>query len=170
MIVESDNCKISNSTFTSHKRNGIFITHSDNNNISRNNVTDSNTGVVLEESENNILFLNSISSNTNAGIYVSYESNENTILKNNIEGNSKKGFLSGGICIDRSFNNSIHCNNFLENTKGWYFELCSSNYWNGNYWDRPRLFPKLILGKKELTLMSLEINIDWHPAKEPYDI
>ena len=60
MIIESDNCKISNCNFDSHKRYGIFITHSNNNNISGNIVIDSDTGIALEESNYNVIYLNNI--------------------------------------------------------------------------------------------------------------
>jgi hypothetical protein len=43
--------------------------------------------------------------------------------------------------------------------------------WNHNYWNRPRILPKIIFGKIELKFTSIPlINIDWRPAKEPYDI
>ena len=80
----------------------IFLTHSNNNNISRNIVTNSDIRIAVEESENNILFLNTISSSKYHGIYVSYKSNENTIRKNDLEENGDKGHgLSGSIYIDK---------------------------------------------------------------------
>jgi parallel beta-helix repeat protein len=172
MIVESDNCKISNSTFTAHNQYGIFITHSNNNNISENIVTNSTTGIALEESENNILFLNTISSNTDVGIYVSYDSNGTMILKNNIRENGGSGthLYSGSIILERSFDNEIRYNNFIGNSKGYCFLICSSNKWQGNYWDKPRIFPKLIFGYKDGILWIRWINIDWFPAQEPYEI
>ena len=53
-----------------------------------------------------------------------------------------------------------------------YSKSNSINTWNENYWERPRLLPKLIFGKKMSSeqLFPRWINIDWHPAKEPYDI
>ena len=55
------------------------------------------------------------------------------------------------------------------------------NYWNGNYWGSPRTLPKIIYGIGRIFLFSYggeepaylyhpTFDIDWHPAKEPYDI
>jgi len=171
MIVESDFCKISNCNFNSHKRYGIFITHSINNNISENIVTDSDTGIALEESNNNIIYLNNIKLNSERGVYLYSESNGNSIISNNIEENGASGTPSQSGSIYFSYgssDNKIHYNNFLKNTKGWHFSICSSNNWKGNYWDKPRIFPKLIFGHGENWLLSF--TIDWRPAKEPFEI
>jgi parallel beta-helix repeat protein len=172
MIVASENCKVSNSSFNNHKRCGIFLTHSNNNNVSKNIITNSETGITLEESKNNTLFRNTVSANIDNGIYIFYESNGNTILSNHIEQNGDNDHESGSIFLDRSSNNKIHNNNFLNNKKGYYFILCYSNKWNGNYWGRQRIFPKLIIGKGEPLFIFLPpwFNIDWHPANEPYKI
>jgi hypothetical protein len=44
------------------------------------------------------------------------------------------------------------------------------NQWSRNYWNRPRLLPKLIFGKIEIgSDRILWINIDWRPALKPND-
>jgi len=44
------------------------------------------------------------------------------------------------------------------------------NTWYQNYWNRPRILPKLIFGKFELGFKTIPlINIDWHPARKPHD-
>ena len=136
-----------------------------------NTITNSNTGIALDVSENNMIYWNTISLNKEVGIYISYESNGNTILSNNLKENGgSHPYYSGSIYIERSFNNKIYYNNFLSNTKGNYFILCSSNNWKCNYWDRPRIFPKLIIGRKEGLSVLPWLNIDWYPAKEPYNL
>lgn len=51
-----------------------------------------------------------------------------------------------------------------------------NNKWSRNYWDRPRLLPKPIIGTRRIVInedLFLDIpwvNFDWHPAQEPYDI
>jgi len=46
-----------------------------------------------------------------------------------------------------------------------------NNLWDHNYWNRPRLLPKLILGIKIIDeKKKIFAEFDWHPAKEPYDI
>ncbi|MBA7636881.1 hypothetical protein ES703_44509 [subsurface metagenome] len=52
------------------------------------------------------------------------------------------------------------------------------NKWDNNYWNRPRLLPKVILGSGEIVfkwgiiffIPFPIIEFDWHPAQEPYDI
>ncbi|MCK4365473.1 MAG: hypothetical protein KAW45_05440 [Thermoplasmatales archaeon] len=51
------------------------------------------------------------------------------------------------------------------------FNGCKKNYWNKNYWNRPRFLPKTIKGLRTIGKISSPwINIDWSPAKKPYDI
>ena len=76
-------------------------------------------------------------------------------------------------------------NNFIDNNrklsyfkkyfyKPKYNNTIQRSLWLLNYWDRPLLLPKLILG----TLIILSgpsipipwLDIDWRPAQEPYNI
>ena len=86
------------------------------------------------------------------GIGQNYYHRYNTIVKNNFLDNERDAF----------FRNSRFISNFI------------SNRWNQNYWNRPRIFPKLIFGKIRTSSTYIPhilwINIDWNPAKEPYDI
>jgi hypothetical protein len=72
--------------------------------------------------------------------------------------------------------NNIYCNNFLVNKKNAGFKLMftdGGNQWDRNYWGRPRILPQLILGKMIWNNPMFAIpwlNLDWHPAQEPYDI
>jgi hypothetical protein len=43
------------------------------------------------------------------------------------------------------------------------------NKWDGNFWNEPRDKPVVIFGSVGLVLLPW-INVDWHPAQEPYDI
>ena len=103
--------------------------------------------------------------------------------------------------IMNSFNDKIIQNNFIGNghyNAYFYHELYSllsicemtgdkpfipKIYWDGNYWDEPRLQPFFITGLicfyhyimyiyPRLTgkLPINWINFDFHPAQEPYDI
>jgi hypothetical protein len=69
-----------------------------------------------------------------------------------------------------SNNNDIICNNFINNNRDAYFLSCKKNNWEFNYWNRARLFPKFILGRVGIIGLIPWFNIDWNPAKEPYDI
>jgi parallel beta-helix repeat protein len=44
----------------------------------------------------------------------------------------------------------------------------SKNMWNGNYWHRPRLFPKLIFGEKTVLGHRFpDFQVDWTPLRQP---
>ena len=109
--------------------------------------------------------------NNDYGIYLSHAW-YNHFFENNIIDNDHIKGESGSVLIYSCSDNKIHNNNFINNGKGIYFLLCKSNNWDGNYWDKPRIFPKLIRGKTMglLILLWPWFNIDWHPAKEPYDL
>ena len=48
----------------------------------------------------------------------------------------------------------------------------SSNKWKGNFWNRFRLLPVFIWNLSSGRWFPLKniFDIDWHPAKAPYDI
>ena len=80
-----------------------------------------------------------------------------------------------GVRVEFSSENIIKNNNFIKNILFEAYHLgCkffSNNIWNGNYWNRPRVFPKLIFGRTGLFFMLIPwINVDWNPAQEPHDI
>lgn len=103
--------------------------------ISGNNISLNGNGVEIIGSKNNTFTFNFIASNNNSGIQL-YKSNNNIIEKNNL----------------------------LNNKRQAKFYNCT-NFWNKNYWNRPRLFPKLIYGKIDIVLIDIPwFNIDWHPA------
>ena len=109
-------------------------------------------------SENNII-------NNDFGIRI-YDAVNNTICNNNIESNRQCGIL----VFEKSTSNYIYNNNFINNTKSAYFNLFSfKNKWDGNFWNEPRDKPVIIFGSIGLVFIPW-INVDWHPAKEPYDL
>jgi len=77
--------------------------------------------------------------------------------------------------LNASANNIIEHNNFINNKPmDAFFTITDSslsNQWNGNYWGRPRMFPKPVIGciKKDMGYIPW-VNFDWHPAKEPNNI
>ena len=77
----------------------------------------------------------------------------------------------GGITLLLANDNRIHQNNFIYNIPNAHFWRSYDNTWKNNYWNRPRLSPKLIFGRIGLSEGLIPwINVDWHPAQEPYDI
>jgi len=130
-------------------------------------------GISRDEMTNVLVHNNVISENGNliefsAGIYISTHSSI-TIKHNMISSNEKYG-----IYLAHSFGHNILENNFINNEKEAFFTFYTgdqSNTWDRNYWDRPRVFPKVIFGKMETKLGWIPwIEFDWHPSKKPYDI
>jgi hypothetical protein len=83
-----------------------------------------------------------------------------------------------GIFMDHSYLNKIEHNNFIRNVfnahfDGYYLDENRTNYWNGNFWNRPRIVPKIIFG----TLWTygpfqweFDLEIDRRPAFFPNKI
>jgi parallel beta-helix repeat protein len=151
---------------------GIYQYRSNNNELTNNSIFNFNySGISLIISDNNKLSHNSISysSNYGYGIILSNSKN-NTVSKNSFFKNRY------GIELRQSEENYIIRNNFIENKRSAKFYALlpgSNNNWDGNYWYQSRLIPKLIFGSYYFENSRVWIhwfNIDWHPAKELYDI
>lgn len=151
----SGNIIISNNYF------GIFLSAGSNNSITGNYIFKNLGGIELEGSSNNNITGNTISK-SRVGISLS------TI----VHGPPMYYFLI-------SEGNTIYKNNFLLNIRHARFGYISflpisSNLWKQNYWNRPRVLPKLIFGLVSDIPPSYLIipwfQIDWHPAKELYEI
>jgi len=130
-----------------------------NNSIYGNKISENKNGIRIESGfmggacRNNI-YLNNITGN-NRGIYIKSFFDSGFPNKNNI---SKNNFL------DNKINAFFYCGRLFSN---------KNNIWIGNYWDKPRENPYIIFGAIGTFLVLIQIpwiNIDWHPAKEPYDI
>jgi parallel beta-helix repeat protein len=176
---------IINNTITHNTGNGVFIRDSNDNTIIKNSITSNNGDGIRLLGARNTLSANSITSNNN-GIFI-LRQKYNTITGNYITSNEWSGIelncsnnntISGnsisknkhGIYFATSTNNTVLKNNFQRNARHALFDN-SSNTWDGNYWGRLRLLPKLIFGTIERNSKGiLWCNIDWHPAQKPYDI
>ena len=113
-------------------------------------------------------------------------------ITHNVFENSSEGielFLCEGVLItensisnhtlypllaDHSFYVNVTRNNFKNNNPHLYF-WDSTLLWNQNYWGRPMILPKPIIGMRSTNVFNHfvnfpVVNFDWHPAKEPYDI
>jgi len=167
--------------------NGISFKSSNNASVVSNIIINSEIGIYIESSEAINVTKNKINGCT-TGITLS-KGHNNTIYLNNIENNSF------GISIEISTKNIIKHNNFINNSRntGWVlvkipiFQRWSSifNSWIENYWgDWIKIGPKIIPGLVfiligwipggELILPIVIplplIQLDRHPAKEPYNI
>ncbi|MCJ7571908.1 MAG: right-handed parallel beta-helix repeat-containing protein [Candidatus Thermoplasmatota archaeon] len=143
-----------------------------------NNIVNSNDdcGLAASGTENLIsgnVFLNH-KKNKGAGLILM--GNYNVVKDNHFENN-----LFGIVCAS-AFSNQIAKNNFIdnENHSGMYVDgiylYDYRNKWVNNYWGGSILsgvFPKVLLGHAFLWPLAIiypYIEVDWHPAKEPYDI
>jgi parallel beta-helix repeat protein len=145
-LEDCENILISNNTITKYKLYGISLVNSNKSNLVRNNVHDNNaSGIYLLKSNNNIISNNEISSNINKGIFIECSKN-NIISQNNIYNNGCELFF---------FLNAFY------------------NKWNANFWGDASSKKQIIKGLIHLELLNIYFpiwKVDWHPAKEPFDI
>ena len=183
-IAFSDHNTVVHNSIIHNTGDGIYLGNSDCNIIFGNIIAYNDHDGIRLYGDNNTLSANSITMNTN-GIFV-LKHNYNTITGNQIAGNNQTGvYLNGsqsttisgnsisknrqGVYLVSSTNNTVIHNTFLRNKRHALFDNCT-NTWDQNYWGRPRILPKLILGVRstqKVWLLPL-CNFDWHPAQEPY--
>jgi len=160
----------------SNNVNGILLSLSGYNTIEDNIISNNGKGINLygSSSSYNTITGNTISNNL-IGIHLR-GSSHNIIKGNNIISNSRYGIrlvpdTSSEPFVYPSFSvrNTILKNNFLDNKQhaSFVYFLGSLNRWSQNYWNRPRILPKIIIG---VNWFLPWINIDWFPALKPYDI
>ncbi|MCW7073227.1 MAG: C25 family cysteine peptidase [Methanophagales archaeon] len=139
-----------------------------------------NAGQVILVGCTNITVMNSELTNTNVGIEL-FESDNCLISNNNISSN-----IWGGILIIDSNDNIIYANNFINNTCN-AFSFGLANIWNsteeitytykgstytnymGNYWDNYTGSDANTDGIGD-TPYSIDGDEDYHPLREPFEI
>ena len=180
---------------------GIEITGS-RNEIYKNNISNNDVGIRLTiPSSYNIISNNIIRTNQESGIEFDFSNNNNIISKNIIE-NSETGIKivgannnivnnhimnnNNGIKISRYTDswekNYIIRNNFINNNKSAFFQdysydfpFFNSNKWRQNYWEKTKIFPKIIVGNLRRSYLGQWhdykwLEFDWMPVTTPYDI
>lgn len=168
---------------------GIYLS-GDNNNKIQENILKNSTILLFKANQNNIISKNIIlesEGNVGIGLSISYFN----IIANNTIANHKYGILIGFSIQNFLINNNIskndigvaffiwgmhkiYNNNFIKNKVHALAINSRFNNWEGNYWDNwiglnrpylkflPKIIPSISLG--------ITNNIDWHPAKVPYNI
>ena len=163
----SNNNKITGNNAHFNIEHGIAL-YSSSNTVMGNNASNTSIGdgIAIYSSSNTVTGNNANSNFFGAGIRLSYSfSSSNTVTGNNVANNYY------GIFLDSSSNNTICKNNFIKNRYNAFFKKSKDNSWNQNYWDRPRILPKLIFGTIFIRNKTINwFNIDWHPALKRYDI
>jgi parallel beta-helix repeat protein len=165
MVSFSDNSHIYDNIIENN-HNGIRVTYSYHCNITS-NILDDNYfyGIVIDKSPYTYISKNKVTNTSWFGIDIHYTSDTVICELNHIE---KTGYT--GIFLSRSQSNIIRNNNFIKNKHHAFYMNCSNN-WSGNYWNRPRILPMIIFGRKDpFARFKNMIDFDWHPVQEPYDI
>jgi len=175
----------------------MFLWFADQNTITKNVISYNNgSGIELIASDSNTIIENIIINNRKHGIYLWQDYPwiaDNTVSANIIKDNERAGIVmawasntnvtgnnleNDGIYLYFSQSNLIIKNNFRPGSAtfdGFGFGH-SNNIWNGNYWNRPRFLPKLIIGwvgpyfDHSYYPLFPWFEVDRHPAQEPYDI
>jgi parallel beta-helix repeat protein len=166
------NNTIINNVINLNTGEGIRMDGGYNTIISGNIITDNGNGNDIDRGigiiggSDNFISQNNISNNNPSGIDII---SINNIITNNYISNNNIG-----VYCDTGYNNHIEKNNFINNKKNGYFEvgiLFSRNFWDENYWNKPRAMPYPIFGKIIGLFNTFRwVNFDWHPAQEPYNI
>jgi parallel beta-helix repeat protein len=157
----SSNNSIYGNDIRSNEDNAVHISvFSDHNSISLNKIGNNENGIVLRGSHNAVSG-NDISNNTAGGIWlgiIGYSSNNNSIFENNLEKDSfgislfyadyneisANKVAANSICgiyLNRSENNRIFHNTFIDNAQQSYAEESKGNCWDegypsgGNFWN-----------------------------------
>ena len=150
-IKDSNYCIISNNSIYNTDSNiqlfvGLSLKNANSNTITKNGIYDNLYGLILFESNTNIIYMNQISDNM-FGVEIT-GSTDNIVTQNN--------FFFGGVTFYQS-----------------------RTQWDENYWNGARNLPKIIRGHLgwagysgiwKLLYFVPWINVDWHPAQEPYEI
>ena len=152
--INSNDCLINNCTIRANDK-GIICKKSNGLKIIENDIKANNQGIYISNSENIIITKNDIYQNSEA--LFSENCKKSELNLNN--------FYSNGFCLNIYYSNlnTIKHNNFGNNIRNVFSLFCSLNTYDNNYWNRPRVFPKLILEFPRL-------NLDWNPAQTPFSI
>ena len=136
-----------------------------------NNTILNNKEIGLDLSGSGHLIIGNTFLNNSCGLSLSIS--RNCKISGNTFKNNQKGII-----IQLAIRNIINNNNFLNNKENVQINNTIRNKWNGNYWDDWKgIGPYLIFGRifwifpyGEIFFIFPWVQIDWCPAKEPYDI
>jgi parallel beta-helix repeat protein len=168
----SSQSAISYNIFRDNLDAGIDVRFSDYTIINDNTIYGSTNGIYIGVASWGIQIFHNIITDDAIGIST-YFSDGTNISSNTIANISKRGLF-----LDNSSSNVLYHNNFINYGLDPHIFCIGGpkNRWVGNYWDRSRLLPKFIVGKKisyitpNIHVMLPTIEIDRYPAQEPYDI
>jgi parallel beta-helix repeat protein len=172
-LVESTKCNIMNNSVSLCGQGIVLSSSSYMNTVNKNTITHCSDGLEIISNSNNLITNNSIM-NCYIGIRIS-SSSKNVIKRNSIQKNSYYGiYVEAGSPVLGS--NIVQENNFIKNKNNVFFNDILRTHWLHNYWNRPRISPKIIFGiiyinnYGYLPWIIPWFNFDWHPALLPFDI
>jgi len=163
---------ISDNKLIQNDLSGLGIRSSNWNTVCNNYIVDNYNGITISDgAKNNSIFSNTISNNRKGGIGIAGGDDSN-IFQNTIQNNKNGISISQWPPLYHSLRTNIYHNNFFDNQKNIYcgYFSISYTYIDNNYWGRPYFLPYIIYSFKLFGVIPLPSNIDWHPAKEPYNI
>jgi parallel beta-helix repeat protein len=190
------NTYLCNNSFTNNNI-GINISSSSGSTVRDNNFRDNrDAGINIQTGSPGVIIENNTIRGGTKGIHIGQASDNSRIYHNlitdgaigisvyfscehNFSGNTITNMSERGFFLNDSWFNIIYHNNIINCTLNPHIYNYNrpKNSWIGNYWNRPRFLPKLLIGKQEIILpgsnkhLKLPLfEIDWHPAQEPYDI
>ena len=136
---------VSSNIITSNFNEGFFLYNSHDNTISRNFFSENENGIYITKFCSDNLISSNVLMFNEYGIHFIESYGNNSIKNNSIRWNRY------GLCLEYSYSNLIVNNNFIRNVLNahfdrYYLDENRTNYWNGNFWNRPRILPKIILG------------------------
>jgi parallel beta-helix repeat protein len=170
---------IIHNTIITNCSNGIALYSSSSQNTIYDNIltrckdydSELGSGVLISSSKNSIYYNQVYESDVGILIGLWKAGNNNTVKRNTITN------CTEGINLDTANLNLITQNNII-NTRGMaIFTWSNLNCWLNNYWGRPLSHPKVIIGflcprfldGTYIKITIPWINIDWIPAKQPFD-
>ena len=118
-------------------------------------------GIDISYSFNITVYNCTICKTNRGGIYV-HHSSYCKFIGNTLRDDNR------GIFLRSSNHNQIHLNNFIDITMHEWFDNSFYNDWNGNYWNKPRVLPKLIFGRIGIFGKLPWFNVDWTPLRSFY--
>jgi parallel beta-helix repeat protein len=149
-------------------RNSFLIQNSDNNKIFRNTIEGEYwiKGIHLEHSSNNCISYNTIKNCTEGiELYSIYKERNTGSNRNNICYNHLENIQFWGIFVERGILNKIHHNNFVKCRIKAFVLDGFLNRWYRNYWGRPRILPKRIIGFSSIFLGRFDLLPKFFPNR-----
>jgi len=182
-LISTNNNTVSNNTITGKYHTGIFCFNCDYPNLIIGNIiTDSYIEGILIEACTGIIRIekNHIATGgfDSQAIGIRIGDGIHSVILNSIESNYIGVAIIGDICKDE-LNVQVSQNNFRNNIHHAFFAVypkhLSGPQWFKNYWEEPRLAPKMIVGLMLIKTLPFLIFLpwvmfDWRPAREPYEI